>query len=158
MMAPTEAAQDDRKVQAKTWRRWGLFVLIGLCLYAALYVWSERLVYVHGASNRYFMIRTAPPAHYDFVVLGASHAMPLGFGDMNAHLEQTTGGKIMNLSTEGAGILPNRLLLEYFLTRHTADRVVYILDSFAFYSPEMNAAAVRELLLAQEFPNGAAPR
>ena len=119
-------------------RRWALFVLFGLVLYFALYAGSEWLVYRHGEKNRFYRISTTPPQHFDYVILGASHAMPLDFENMNEVLEAKTGTRIMNLSIEGGGPLPGRLLLDYFLTRHTADNVVWFLDSFAFYSPQWN--------------------
>jgi hypothetical protein len=138
MTIAAETQSSIAEPRSVTWRRWGLFVLIGLALYLALYAWSEYLVYAYGSKNRFFMIRTAPPQTYDFVILGASHAMPLGFEDMNDRLEAASGSSIINLSTEGSGILPNRLLLDYLLTRHSAAHVLFVLDSFAFYSPQWN--------------------
>src|SRR5262245_13890786 len=111
------------------------FVLIGAVVYLALYAAAEALVYAYGQKNRFFMIKTAPLASYDYVVLGASHAMPLDFEDMNQQIEALSGDKIINLSIEGGGILPNRLLFDYFLAGHQTKNVVYIADSFAFYSP-----------------------
>lgn len=124
--------------QGRVWRRCGVFVLAGLLLYLALYAWAEYLVYAHGERNRFFMIRAAPPQHFDFVILGASHAMPLGFEDMNERLEAATGSGVINLSAEGSGVLPNQLMLQYLLTRHTAGHVIFVIDSFAFYSAEWN--------------------
>lgn len=119
-------------------RLWPLFVLLGLVLYGALYLWAENLVHTHGERNRFFMIATTPPATVDTVILGASHAMPLGYDDFNARLENASGGSVMNLSIEGGGILPNRLVLDYFFKRHQARQVVFFLDSFAFYSSQWN--------------------
>lgn len=120
-------------------RRWAVFVLIAVGLYLALYAAAEILIYQTGQKNRFFMVRTAAaePA-FDFVILGASHAMPFGFDDTNEKLEAATGARIINLSIEGAGILPNRLMLDYFLQRHATRNVVYILDSFGFYSRQWN--------------------
>lgn len=119
-------------------RHWAIFVALAIALYLALYGWSEYLVYAYGEKNRFFMIKTAPQTEFDYVILGASHAMPFGFDDNNEKLEEATGARIINLSTEGAGIMPNRLMLDYFLRHHTTRRLVYILDSFAFYSPQWN--------------------
>lgn len=119
-------------------RHWPIFVLIGLALYGVLYVWAESLVQSHAERNRFFMIASAPPSTFDTVILGASHAMPLGYGDFNAKLEEASSGSVMNLSIEGGGILPNRLVLDYFFTRHKARQVVLFVDSFAFYSPQWN--------------------
>jgi len=133
----------------ETLRRWALFVLVGLGLYAGLFAWAEYLVHDHGERNRFYMVASAPPATYDFALLGASHAMPLGYKDFNDRLEQASGASVMNLSIEGAGILPNRLALDYFLTRHRARNVVFFLDSFAFYSAQWNEDRLDDALLAR---------
>jgi hypothetical protein len=119
-------------------RQWGAFVLIGVVLYLCLYAWSEHLVEAYGQKNRFYIISSLPRQHFDVVVLGASHAMPLDFEDMNERLEAESGLKIMNLSTEGAGILPNRLLLDYFLKHHSASHIMFVVDSFAFFSRQWN--------------------
>ena len=76
---------------------------------------AEILVRDTGDKNRFFKIATAPLEHYDRVILGASHAMPLDYDDMNGVLEQASGRSIMNLSIEGGGVLPARFMLDYFL-------------------------------------------
>lgn len=134
------------------WRGIVGFVAIAIALYAALYAGSEALVYAYGQKNRFFMVKTAPSVDYDYVVLGASHAMPLDFEDTNALLETELGAKVLNLSVEGAGILPNRLLLDYFFAHHKARVVVYVVDSFAFYSPQWNEQRVADAALLQRAP------
>jgi len=119
-------------------RRWPLFIAIGLLLYLGLYLWSEALARDHAERNRFFKVATAPLAKYDHVILGASHALPFDYADMNSALEQASGSTVMNLANEGAGILPNQLMLDYFFADHEAGNVIFFLDSFAFYSPEWN--------------------
>jgi hypothetical protein len=119
-------------------RDWVLFALVGLMLYGGLYAASEQLVYRYGRRNRFHMVSTAPYSRYDHVILGASHAAVFDFEDMNDRLEQMTGSTILNLSVVGAGVTVNRLLLEYFLARHQTSTVIYVADSFAFYSPQWN--------------------
>jgi hypothetical protein len=119
-------------------RRAAAFALVGAGLYAGLYVWAERLVFRHAERNRFFMVRSAPPGRYDYLLLGASHAAVFGYRDLNARLGRMAGARIMNLSVVGGGIAVNRLLLDYFLTRHQTRAVVYVVDSFAFYSPQWN--------------------
>ena len=135
------------------WRRWAGFLLVGLALYCLLYAASERLVMQHGQRSRLFMIATAPEHPYDFVVLGASHALPLDFGDMNQRLEKASGGRILNLGVEGGGIVPARFLLDYFLARHQTGAVVLVLDSFAYYSRQWNEDRINDpkLLLRAPF-------
>ena len=114
------------------------FILIGLVLYAGLYAASERLVVRHATRNRFFTIKTAPYTDYDHVILGSSHAAVFDYRDMNARLEALTGTTILNLAVPGAGIAVNRLLLDYFLAEHRTASVVYVLDSFGFYSRAWN--------------------
>ena len=112
--APTAAAPEavmragaDRSVA----RRWTLFAALALGLYAGLYAASEYLVYRFAEKNRFFSVHRAAP-DYDLVILGASHAMPLDFADMNQRLQDATGLSILNLSMEGAGIVPNRIVFD----------------------------------------------
>jgi hypothetical protein len=135
-----------------TWRRWARFVLLGAIIYLSIYAASEALVHRYGEHNRFLAISTAPHEAYDVVILGASHALPFGFEDMNERLEERTGARIINLGIEGSGIIPARLLLEYFLARHDTDNVLYILDSFIFYSREWNEIRLQDASLLQRAP------
>ena len=128
------------------------FILIGLVLYAGLYVVSERLVARHAQWNRFFTIQTAPRADYDHVILGSSHAAVFDYRDMNARLEALTGSTILNLAIPGAGVSVNRLLLDYFLAEHRTASVVYVLDSFAFYSRAWNEDRLRDTELFLRAP------
>lgn len=128
------------------------FLAIGLVLYGTLYAAAEWLVYRHGDRNRFFMIRTAPRVEYDHVVLGASHAAVFDFADMNRRLEEMTGTHILNLSVVGGGVVVNRLLADYFLADRRTDTIVYVVDSFAFYSPEWNERRLEDARLLQRAP------
>ncbi len=114
------------------------FLLIGVAIYTALYTASEQLIDRYALRNRFYLVKTAPRIDYDYVILGASHAVVFDGRDMNARLEEMTGRTILNVATAGGGITVNRLLLEYFLAEHRTKSVVYVLDSFPFYSREWN--------------------
>lgn len=114
------------------------FVALGLVIYAALFTASEALVYTHGHANPFYKIATADRHDYDWLILGASHAMPLAFGDSEITIEAATGKSVINLAVQGAGPLYNRLVLEQFLERHNAKGLIYVVDSFAFQSPLWN--------------------
>jgi hypothetical protein len=114
------------------------FVAIGLALYAAVYYAAERLVYRTGDSNPFFKIATLDKPQVDWVILGASHAMPLDFDGFNAMMERETGLAIVNLAAQGTGPLYNRFAFEQFLRRHRTGNVLYVLDSFAFHSKAWN--------------------
>ena len=147
----TERAEARRETRAFL-RSAAAFVAIGTLLYGVLYAAAEWLVYQRADRNRFFMIRTAPLAEYDYVILGASHAAVFDFDDMNRRLEQMTGARILNLSVVGAGVVVNRLLLDYFLERHRTTAVVYVVDSFAFYSSEWNEGRLEDARLFQRAP------
>jgi hypothetical protein len=129
-----------------------VFVAIGVLLYGVLYAAAEWLVYQRAERNRFFLIRTAPAAQYDRVILGASHAAVFDFDDMNSRLEQMTGARILNLSVVGGGVVVNRLLLDYFQVRHRTAAIVYVVDSFAFYSAEWNERRLEDARLFQRAP------
>jgi hypothetical protein len=133
--AAARAAGSDARRFGRTAAR---FVLVGLLIYGVLYAAAEVLVRRYAERNRFHVVQTATEQPYDFVVLGASHAAVFDYRDMNARLEEMTGARILNLATVGGGITINRLLLDYFLQEHETDTVVYVVDSFAFYSSEWN--------------------
>lgn len=133
-------------------RRGLLFIAIGLILYGGLYAGSEALVYRHALRNRFFAVKTSAVPAYDVVILGASHALPLDFADTNAALERALDMRIINLAMPGAGIIPNRLVLEYFLARHRTAAVVYVLDSFIVTSRQWNEDRLADVKLLHRAP------
>ena len=133
-----------------------LFTAIGLLLYAGAYYAAERLMYRMGDSNPFFKIATAGERPHDWVILGASHAMPLDFEDFNAVMERETGQRILNLAAPGAGPLYNRFVLEHFLSRRRTANLLYVLDSFAFYSRIWNEDRFADAKLLRRTPIEAA--
>ncbi len=134
------------------WRRALVFGLIGILIYLVVYLAADQLVYRTAKRNRFFAVKTAPLTNYDVLILGASHAAVFDYEDMNAQLEQMTGRKIINLSIVGSGIAVNRLLLDYFLAQHQTQRVVYFVDSFAFYSKDWNEDRLQDVTLFNRAP------
>jgi hypothetical protein len=115
-----------------------LFVAIGLLLYAGVFAATERLLMRNGHSNPFFKIATAEVHDYDWVILGASHAMPFDFADFNALMQGETGMRIINLAAQGTGPLYNRFVFEQFLRAHRTHNLLYVVDSFAFTSRAWN--------------------
>lgn len=115
-----------------------LFVVVGLVLYALLFAGSELLARRMAAHNPVHRILTAQPDGQDWVILGASHAMPLDFQGFGAQITQATGQRVLNLATPGTGPLYHRFLTERFFATHRADGVLVVVDSFAFYSEQWN--------------------
>jgi hypothetical protein len=129
-----------------------IFVLVGIVIYFGVYLVAEKLVLDNTKRNRFFLVKTTPVAEYDYVILGASHAMILSFEDMNDRLEQMTGKKILNLATLGSGIVPNRLFLDYFLMKHKTKAVVYILDAGPFMKKEANETRLKDVAFMNRAP------
>lgn len=129
-----------------------LFIAIGLALYAGVYCAAERLMVHTGRSNPFFKIATAQDSTADWVILGASHAMPLDFADFNAQMERETRLKILNLAAPGAGPLYNRFVFEHFLRAHRARNLLYVVDSFAFYSRTWNEERFADAKLLRRTP------
>ncbi|WP_159589688.1 SGNH/GDSL hydrolase family protein [Chelativorans xinjiangense] len=128
------------------------FIVLGLALYALLFAAAEWLVYRNGQMNPIFKIETAERQEFDWVILGASHAMPLDFDDFNDDMERRTGKAILNLAGPGTGPLYNRFALEHFLYKHRALNVLYVADSFAFRSPMWNEERLSDAKLLARTP------
>lgn len=145
--AIAEEAQKSREPPS-----WKFLLGIGFLIYAAIYVTAEIIVHDSSLKNRLFMINTAPSTEYDYVIVGASHAMPFEFEDMNERLEQSTNASIINLSIEGGGPVPARFLIDYFIAGHSPKNVLYMIDSFAFYSNQWNEVRIDDPELIARAP------
>jgi len=149
-------ALEEAMMDGRVARNWTAFLLVGIVLYGVLYAASEQLVYRYGHRNRFYMVSTAKSPRYDYVVLGASHAAVLDYDDMNTRLEKLVGGTVMNLSVVGGGVAVNQLVLDYFLARHRASTILYVTDSFAFYSRQWNEDRLNDTRLFLRAPFDAA--
>lgn len=129
-----------------------LFTAIGALLYGGLYAWSERLVWRHAQTNKFFLVKSAPPTRYDYVILGASHAAALGYQDMTTRLEALTQKKIVNLALVGGGVRVSQLIFDYFAERHQTNALVYVVDSFAFYARTWNEERLQDTRLFLRAP------
>jgi hypothetical protein len=128
------------------------FLAIGAVLYLTLLGAAEYMVYRNGHDNPIYKIATADRLHYDWLVLGTSHAMPLGFEKSQSLIEEATGSSILNLSLQGVGPLYNLVILEQFLESRTASGLIYAVDSFAFRSPQWNEERLADADLLSRTP------
>lgn len=117
--------------------RAALFVAIGLGLYLLLLVVAEGRVRATGERNPLFQI-AGLPADSDVLIFGASHAMPLGFEGIGEALDQASGRQVTTLAIEGGGVVPAAFLLDAALRQTRPQTVIYVVDSFAFLSPQWN--------------------
>lgn len=128
------------------------FLAVFLLLYAALYAAGEQLNRRTGHANPFFKIAMLPPQPMDWVVLGASHAMPLDFAAADARPPLAPGLRIVNLASPGTGPLYNRFVLERFLADHRAGGLLYVVDSFAFGSRAWNQDRFADSKLLARMP------
>lgn len=129
-----------------------MFGAIGLLLYGALYVAADQIAWRHAGRNRFYAVASQPATVFDYAILGASHAAVLDYRDLNAQLEAMAGARIINLSIVGGGVVPNRLMFDYLRTRHQVQSIVYVVDSFAFYSPQWNEDRLSDTRLFRGAP------
>lgn len=130
----------ERVIPIRTGLRAGAairFAGIGLLIYALLLAGAEWLVHRNGDMNPIYKVDTAA-GDFDWMILGASHAMPLDFGGFNVEMEEAAGKRILNLAGPGTGPLYNRFVLEHFLQGHRTRNILYVADSFAFRSAAWN--------------------
>jgi hypothetical protein len=133
-------------------RRTVLFLLIGALLYGFAFFVSERLVYQFGDTNPFFKIATMTSPDVDWLILGASHAMPFDFADTKAAMERETGQTILNLASPGTGPLYNCFVLDHFFDQHRTKNILYVADSFAFYSSTWNEKRFEDAKLLRRTP------
>ena len=129
-----------------------VFAASAVVVYGLLYVWAERLVRTYAKTNKFLLVQSTPAGEVDFLVLGASHAAALGYQDMTARLEAMTGKRILNLAIVGGGVHVSRLMYYYFLSHHGAGGLVYVIDSFTFYSPQWNEDRLQDRRLFLRAP------
>jgi hypothetical protein len=150
-----EAATDVEGARS-FWKTALIFTLIGLALYLALLVIAEMRVRATGERNPFFQIATVVPGESDVVILGASHAMPLGFEGIGTLLEEGSGRDVMVLAIEGGGVVPNALLLDALLRKSKPRTIVYALDTFAFLSRQWNEDRLNDSDLYARAPHDSA--
>jgi hypothetical protein len=129
-----------------------LFVLIGGLIYGLLFAAAEGLTYRHGDRNPFFRILTAQPPNADLVILGASHAMPLGFAGPQDRIAGATGARILNLGVTGAGPFVQRLIAERYFNDHQARALLVVVDSFGFTSAQWNERRIGDADLLPRTP------
>ena len=117
--------------------RIGLFLLIGGALYAGLFQWSDRMLRARPSANPFLAVTTAP-AEVDWLILGASHAIPLASADMPGVIQTRTGKTTQVLAVPGGGPFILRIMAERWFADHRSRGVVIVLDEFGFADRRWN--------------------
>lgn len=132
-------------------RRLIAFVAIGAVLYLMLFLWSDALLRERGGQNPFLRVAQAP-AETDWIVLGASHALPLGFADMPDIIQRRTGQRTLTLALPGGGPFTMRLVAERWFADRRAKGVLIILDSFGFADARWNAPRMADSDVLPKIP------
>lgn len=114
------------------------FLAIGLVVYLALLTGAETLVRRHGDANPFFRIWSLDTPGTGWLILGASHAMPLDFADTRQRIEDAHGTTIVNLAATGAGPYVLRLIGGRFFQDHHAANVLIVVDGFGYADRRWN--------------------
>lgn len=136
-----------------SWRPWRIvaFLALGVALYAGLFLWSDATLRQHGRQNPFLRIATAPE-QVDWIILGASHALPLGFADMPATLRDRSGQTTLTLAVTGGGPFLMRLIAERWFADHHARGVLIVLDAFGFADRRWNEVRLADSDVLPKIP------
>jgi len=131
--------------------RLAVFVLLAVLIYLGLFVWSNHILEPRSDRNPFFRITQAKP-HTDWIVLGASHALPLGFEGVPTMVRDVSGADTLTLAVAGGGPAVSRLVAERYFADHDADGVLVVLDVFAFLDPRWNEARLADADILPKIP------
>lgn len=135
------------------WHPWriALFLLLGAVIYAGLFLWSDRELR-RGVPESPFLRLTTAPAEVDWLILGASHAIPLDVADIPQVIADRTGQRIEVLGAPGMGPFVLRLLAERWFVDHRSRGVVIVLDDFAFGDRRWNEDRLSDIDFLPKMP------
>ena len=128
------------------------FLALFLALYVAATWIAEITVARRGQETPFQRLLTLKGQQVDWVVLGASHALPLRFGDIPERLQAETGQSMVVLAEVGAGPLYNRLVFKQAMQDIAPRRLLYVVDAFAFAATDWNEARISDRTLLRKTP------
>lgn len=125
-------------------RKAGLLLLANALLYLALAAWGARDEAGLQPWDREAVLPFIPENRaVELVLLGSSHARVFTSYQNERRVEEILGHDVLNLAKPALGVVPNKILLDYFYSRgNKAKRVVYLLDYFAMFDARWNEDSV----------------
>jgi len=145
-------AESTENTDRPGWGHAAGFVGLFLLLYAASAVVAECRVGRGGEQSAFQTLLAARGTQADWIVLGASHALPLAYGDVPRRVEAATGETMLVLAELGAGPVYARFVARQALLDVAPRRVLYVLDPFAFQARDWNAGRVEDRTLLRTTP------
>ena len=131
-----------------------IFAFLGmfLALYAVAATVAELRVGRNGTESAMQKLNAVRGTEVDWIVLGASHALPLAYGGIPERLEAETGQSMMVLAEVGAGPLYSDFVLQQALSDLRPKRLLYLADSFGFRSRVWNEERIADRKLLRTTP------
>lgn len=142
----------DRPVEPFPRRNIAGFLLLFFALYLTVAAIAEIRVARAEQETPFQKLLAQQGQRFDWVVLGASHALPLAFGDIPGRLKDDTGQSMTVLAQVGAGPLYNDFVFRQALQDIAPRRLLYVVDSFAFTSPVWNEDRIVDRKLLRKTP------
>jgi len=124
---------------------WGMLYIAAVCV-------AEVTVARVGQGTAFQKLLSLKGQEVDWVVLGASHALPLVYGDVPERHRADTAQSMAVLAEVGAGPLYNSFVFQQALEDIRPKRLLYVVDSFAFASPSWNEARISDRKLLRKTP------
>ncbi len=128
------------------------FLGLFLALYVAAAAVADLRIRRDAGDSAFQKLLAARGEQHDWVVLGASHALPLAYGGVPERLEEETGQSMIVLAEVGAGPLYGRFVLRQAVSDLRPKRLLYVADGFAFRSPRWNAERIGDRKLLGKTP------
>lgn len=127
-----------------------------LSLFVVLYVLAAGIAEVtmarNGPHTAFQKLLTLQGQKVDWVVLGASHALPLAYGDVPGRLKADSGQSMVVLAEVGAGPLYNSFVFRQASQDIAPGRLLYVVDAFAFTSSSWNEVRISDRKLLRKTP------
>lgn len=141
-----------RSIQLPPLRVVAPFAGIFLALYIGAVAVAEQVVARRGAETAFQRLLSARGEQFDWIVLGASHALPLAYGDVPGRLKEDTGQSMIVLAEVGAGPLYSRFVFDQAMRDVAPKRLLYVIDAFAIESAQWNEKRVADRELLRQTP------
>ncbi len=133
-------------------RAFAAFLAVFLVLYVSALTIAERRVRQEQPESAFQRLEAYDGSSVDWLVIGASHALPLEFGDIPERLLAETRQSMLILAEVGAGPAYMSLVLDRALQGLDVAQVLYIADSFAFASRDWNEERISDRKLLARIP------
>lgn len=99
----------------------------------------ENYTQIYKNNNLSVLINIKENEHYDFILMGTSHAKAFSVFQTHQLIEQNIGKKFFPMGYNAGGPLLQKMYLTYFYDeKNTASKIIYLIDPWVLYSKQWN--------------------